>query len=76
MAGAVGQSVLDGQEPEKVNMALAVWLPLEPRAVRSWGNSDPGLSQQMWAPPCRDGQALGGTGLALTPSFYPLSFPQ
>lgn len=69
----MGQSVLDGQEPEKVNMALAVWLIPEPHTVRSWGNSDSGLSQradggtalQRWA-------GLGwhwlGTDLVLPPS--------
>lgn len=27
-----------------MNVALAVWLLLEPHIIRSWGNSDSGLS--------------------------------
>lgn len=46
VTGALGQSVLGGQEPEKVNtVPRAIWLLLEPQTVKSWGNSDSGLSQ-------------------------------
>lgn len=48
-----------------------VWLLLEPHTVKSWGNSDSGLSAQ----PSRGGQALNGAGLVQAAALQPSRFP-
>lgn len=48
-----------------------VWLLLEPHTVKSWGNSNSGLSAQ----PSRGGQALNGAVLVQAAALQPSRFP-